>query len=85
MPLTPHGRREAEIDKALHERNARNVLELASSYGLSAGERVNLASELRRRAATTVAHHWSADLEPDDEVEPVRVVADVWREGLRRS
>ncbi len=71
MSLTPHGRREAEIDLALHESNVRHVIKLVGSYGLSASDRFDLADELRRRAVT-----------PLDDQAQARGVADVWRERV---
>ncbi len=69
MSLTPHGRRDAEIDLALHESNVRHVVKLVGAYGLSARDRSNLADELHRRTVTA----------PDART---RGVADVWRERL---
>jgi hypothetical protein len=68
MPLTPSGRRDAEIEKAVHEWNLRHVVKLSGSYGLSARHRSDIAETL----------------DPDrEQPDRARVVADVWREGLR--
>ncbi len=69
MPLTPRGRRDAE--QAVHEANVRHMIELAGSYGLSAGDRISLAQDLHRRAVTIRDEHLE-----------FRGIADVWREGL---
>ena|SRR5579862_3055774 len=71
MPLTPNGRREAEIEKAVHEWNLRHVVKLSGSYGLSAHHRSDLAETL--------------DGGPVDQADRARVIADVWREGLRTA
>jgi hypothetical protein len=68
MPLTPSGRRDAEIEKAVHEWNLRHVVKLSGSYGLSARHRSDIAEPLEHDRK-----------QPDR----ARVVADVWREGLR--
>jgi hypothetical protein len=73
MPLTPHGRRDAEIEQAVHESNVRHMIELVGSYGL-AGDRISLAQELRQRARAVTTR---------DEHQEVRGIADVWRERLR--
>lgn len=70
MPLTPSGRRDAEIEKAVHEWNLRHVVKLSGSYGLSARHRSDIAEKLE-----------SGREQPDR----ARVVADVWREGLRTT
>lgn len=74
MPLTSHGRREAEIDQALHESNTRFVIRLVDSYGLSAADKRDLADELRRSAVLTLADHPEAT-----------GVADIWEPGRRAS
>ena len=82
MPLRRQSRRDAE--QAVHERNVRHLIELVGSYGLSAGERINLAQELHGRAVTTRDEHLEVTLELDD-LDRARVLADVWREGQRAS
>lgn len=49
------------------------MIELVGSYGLSAGDRINLGQELHHRAVTIRDEHLE-----------VRDMADVWREGLTR-
>jgi hypothetical protein len=81
MPLSPHGRR-AELEQMVRESNVRRVIDLVGSYGLSAGDRVSLAQELRQRAVITRDRPMEGAL---DEVDWGRVVTDVWREGLWAS
>jgi hypothetical protein len=72
MPLTPHGRREAEVDLAIYEASLRRIMKIAGSYGLSPTERSDREGELRRQAVARRGEY--------------REIADIWREGsLRRG
>lgn len=70
MPtLSPRARRrDHEIDLAIHERNARHVVELADAWGMARDERARVPE------GDDVRLHFDGS----DRAE-VRTVADVWR------
>lgn len=80
MALHPHGRR-TELELA-RESNVRRVIGLVGSYGLSGSDKVGLAHEFRRHAATALDEHATAAVEDRQQS---RAVANVWREGMWAS
>lgn len=69
MPTLSRGRRHAdEIEKALHERDARHIIELVDSWGLS-----------RRGKRRVPAHDVRLDFDRFDSAHVHRTIADVWR------
>lgn len=83
MPLSKRARHAVdELDAAIAAGRTREVLELIASYGLSAGDRIAVVSELHRRASRAFDDELELRFGQFDDARVVRGVSEVWKAAL---